>query len=988
MPRADTPSRAGAQGEAKAANAVQPEATPTPPRATPIEVGRFPQSDRYVIQALIGSGGMGKVYKAFDRNLKRLVALKFLRGDAAEERRFMQEAQAQARVDHAHVCRVYEVGRIGDEPYIAMQYIDGKTLRDAVSDLAFEQKLALMRDVAAAVHAAHQTGLVHRDIKPANILVERGLEGPQPFVTDFGLARDLKSPGEVADGAVLGTPQYMAPEQANGDLTSLDARTDVYGLGATLYEVLTARPPFEGGSQLQILFRALHEEPAPPRKLAAGMPADAESVVLKCLEKDPARRYPTAKALAEDLQRVLDREPVQARPESTFDRFWRKLRRNKALAAALAALVLVVSVPPAWQLLDRGAPIVIAAADFDNQTGDPGLDALSGMLITSLEQSRHLSVLTRSRMFDLLRQLGRPEGSRIDETLGREVARKAHAQALLLGSIRKFDDLYVIELKILEPRSNRYLAAIREQGTGKSAVPQLIDKVSDAARRALRDTAADRRPPVEEVTTHSLEAYQHYFRGEEAVDHLQFARAADQFRAALAIDGDFALAWYRLAYAYMWELDGPRARHAIERALQLADKLPEKERVLARGVRGSVFSRGQDAYAAYKECAGRWPAEKECAFMLGDAIFHGGYPDHAAPRFRDALMLDPAMERAHQHLVWSYQLLGEKDALLVAARDYVRRVNGVEAWGHLGRAQAAAGQLREARETFEKAAQLFPHSAMPTIDLAALDAWQFQVDAAATRLSPLLDPGRPARERQRAHLTLGGALVQGGRARAAIGAFESAAAAAREAGDPEGEAIALAADALVRFLYLRDADGARRIAREAVTSGIPETMFAFVYPLLGDLADYGRTLRSAGDPLADKSVEVFSRRTAGDFAGTARGLGELSVKSPYRDFLRYLLADSWMRAKEDGKAIDNLLRAQSTFAGVTTPGPGYGGMFRARSDAQLAALYERTGQVQLAAQATRRFLAAWSKADPDLPDLQEARARLPRLLAQRDIPLR
>src|SRR5258705_5155496 len=227
------------------------------------------------MRAVIGSGGMGQVYKAFDRKLKRLVALKFVRGaDPVQERRFLQEAQAQARVDHAHVCRVYEVGRISNQPYIAMQHIEGKTLREAASSLSFVAKLALMRDVAEAVHAAHQTGLVHRDIKPQNILVEQNPDGPRPFVTDFGLARDVRSPGDTAEGAVLGTPQYMAPEQANGDLRALDARTDVYGLGATLYEVLTARPPFEGGSQLQILFRLSLESPPRPASRAPACPPE------------------------------------------------------------------------------------------------------------------------------------------------------------------------------------------------------------------------------------------------------------------------------------------------------------------------------------------------------------------------------------------------------------------------------------------------------------------------------------------------------------------------------------------------------------------------------------------------------------------------------------------------------------------------------------------------------------------------------------------
>jgi len=949
---------------------------------------RIPVSDRYEIQATIGAGGMGKVYKAFDRKLKRMVALKFLHGgDAALEKRFLQEAQAQARVDHPNVCKVYEVGRVDEEPYIAMQFIEGRTLRDAARDLSVREKLELVRDAARAVHAAHQLGLIHRDIKPANILVEQGPLGLRPFVTDFGLARDLEAPGDTIQGTLLGTPQYMAPEQARGELNRLDARTDVYGLGATLYETLTQRPPFDGPTHLITLYRMLNEDPAPPRKLAKDLPVDIESVVLKCLEKDPARRYAGADAVADDLQRLLDGEPVRARPVGPLGKVLRKARRHKISASILAAAAALLLLPQIRAAV-RAAPLAVAVADFENQTGDEGLDGLSGMLITSLEQSQRLSVLTRSRMFDLLRQQGHADTARIDETVGREVAQQAGAQALLLATIRKFDQLYVIDLKILDPRTNRYVAALQEKGTGKESVPPLIDKLSAAARRALKDQEAVPQALVEDVTTRSLEAYQHYFHGQEAVDHLQFARAVDQFRSALQIDPQFALAWFGLAYAYMWEHDGPRARDAIQRALQLSDKLPEKERMLARGVRGSVFARGQEAYDAYKDCVKRWPAEKECAFMLGDVIFHAGYARHAVPLFVDALRLDPSMERAHQHLIWSYQLLGNGDAMLAAAREYARRVENAESWGHLGRAQAALGSSQEARRTFEKAALLFPNSAIPPADQAALLAWQLDIDGAVARLAPLLERERPTRDRLLGHMTLGGVLVQGGRARAAAAAFEEAAADARESQDGEAEAIALAADGLVHFLYLHDAEGARRIARDAVARGVPETMFGFVYPLLGDIDAYAHVLQSVGDPLAEASVATFRKHANGEWAGAAEGLEGLLDKSPFRDFLSYLLADCRMHARQDREAIATLVRAQSMFPGVTAPGPGYAGMFRGRADNQLAALYERTGQPHLALQATRRFLNLWSKADADLPELREAQARLSRLQTGGDIPAR
>src|SRR5260221_1986215 len=213
---ADDPQLPTATGSDPAAAETLRPGPDTPPQPTPLATAKVPQSERYQVQELLGSGGMGKVYKAFDRKLKRAVALKFLRGaDGALETRFLHEAQAQARVDHPHVCKVYEVGRIGEDPYIAMQFIDGKTLREVAAELTLPQKLKGLHDIAEAVHVANQLGLVHRDLKPANILIERAPDGAlRSFVTDFGLARDLDKPGDTVQGALLGTPHYMAPDQA------------------------------------------------------------------------------------------------------------------------------------------------------------------------------------------------------------------------------------------------------------------------------------------------------------------------------------------------------------------------------------------------------------------------------------------------------------------------------------------------------------------------------------------------------------------------------------------------------------------------------------------------------------------------------------------------------------------------------------------------------------------------------------------------------
>ncbi|WP_233601952.1 protein kinase [Corallococcus sp. CA047B] len=298
--------------------------------------------ERYRPVRFLGQGGMGRVFLAHDVRLHRDVALKFVRDEDPElSRRFVAEARAQARVDHERVCRVYEVGEVQGRAYIAMQYVAGEPLHALSGLLSVEQKARVLRDAALGVHAAHQAGLVHRDLKPSNILVERAEDGAlRPYVMDFGLARDWSgSEGFTATGTVLGTPQYMAPEQARGEVTRLDRRADLYSLGATLYHLLTGQPPVPGANGLEVFSRIATHEPRPPRELAPEVPADLEAIVLKCLEKDRARRYDTARALADDLERFLDGERVLARTGPAYRvRKWVARHRRAVAVASLVGL--------------------------------------------------------------------------------------------------------------------------------------------------------------------------------------------------------------------------------------------------------------------------------------------------------------------------------------------------------------------------------------------------------------------------------------------------------------------------------------------------------------------------------------------------------------------------------------------------------------------------------------------------------------------------
>ena len=293
--------------------------------------------------APIGSGGMGEVFKAWDPDLERHIALKYLHhDDPVLVERLMREARAQARVDHPSGGKVSEVGSDDGRPYIAMEFVDGVALDVAATSLTLEQKVVLVKEITEAVQAAHSVGLIHRDLKPANILVADRDGHPHPYVLDFGIARLEEVAGLTNTGQVIGTPGYLSPEQAHGDLKAIDRRTDVFSLGVILYELLGGARPFEGHSSVDVLLHLIEDEAEPLSKKMPDVPRDLETLVMTCLEKDPERRYPSARALADDLGRFLDGEPIAARPIGVRERLVRRARRNPVAASALGAAVIAL----------------------------------------------------------------------------------------------------------------------------------------------------------------------------------------------------------------------------------------------------------------------------------------------------------------------------------------------------------------------------------------------------------------------------------------------------------------------------------------------------------------------------------------------------------------------------------------------------------------------------------------------------------------------
>jgi serine/threonine protein kinase/tetratricopeptide (TPR) repeat protein len=369
----------------------------------------------YEILGELGRGGMGVVYKARQLGLKRLVGLKVIlagtHADPAQLARFKAEAEAVARLQHPNIVQVYEVGEHLGLPFFSVEYMDGGSLDRKLqgTPLPPRQAAALLETLARAMAVAHQHGVIHRDLKPGNILLQRGEERgargevdfpsasplaprPSPLVpkiADFGLAKCQDEAGHTQPGAVLGTPSYMAPEQAAGRPGAVGTATDIYGLGAILYELLTGRPPFKAATVLDTLDQVRTQEPVPPSGLQPGVPRDLETVCLRCLHKDPARRYASAAALADDLRRFLEDRPVLARPVGRMERLWRWCRRNPGVASLSALLVLVLGGALAGlTLLWLRADAAAGAAEVEGRRARGHAEAARLQQAAAEEQSR------------------------------------------------------------------------------------------------------------------------------------------------------------------------------------------------------------------------------------------------------------------------------------------------------------------------------------------------------------------------------------------------------------------------------------------------------------------------------------------------------------------------------------------------------------------------------------------------------------------------
>ena len=589
---------------------------------------------RFELIEELGAGGMGKVLRAYDREVGEEVAVKLLHPEIALDprivERFRNEIKLARKIAHRSVCRMHDLHQDGQTLFITMEYVSGQDLKGLIRQtgaLTSGKTISIGRQVAEGLSEAHRLGVIHRDLKPQNIMMDK--EG-NAKVMDFGIARSLAGAGMTAEGTLIGTPEYMSPEQVEGK--EADQRSDLYALGVILFEMATGRVPFEGDTLLSVAYKHKNEIPVPPRKLNSQVPESLNKVILRCLEKDKANRYQTADELLSDLtlveeglpiaERVAAKSRIAAQRSALRATGWKRF-----LVPSLVSLEAVLAVFVLWRTAFRPKPAErsVAVIHFLNQTGDAAFDYLRGaipnLLITSLEQSKYLQVTTLERLRDLLRQMGKAEAELIDRDLGFELCLRDNVEALVLGSFVKAGETFATDVKVFDVKTRKLVKSFTARGEGAQSI--LDKQLAQLSREISRGVGLPKRTVDEtgaamaQVPTASIDAYRFYLSGHEKLQKMFFEEARKDLEKAIGLDPQFALAYFDLRSVLFQEGDIAAARAALAKAKELSARAPEKDRLYieaqwAQNAEGDSEKR----FRILEEIAAKYPKEKDIHLTL------------------------------------------------------------------------------------------------------------------------------------------------------------------------------------------------------------------------------------------------------------------------------------------------------------------------------------------------------------------------------------
>jgi serine/threonine protein kinase/Tfp pilus assembly protein PilF len=556
---------------------------------------------RYQVIEELGRGGMGRVYKVFDERIKEKVALKLLKPEISADEpaieRFSNELRFARKIAHRNVCRMFDLGEDRGTRYITMEYVPGEDLKSVLrmmGQMSPGKTVLIARQAGEGLAEAHRLGVVHRDLKPQNIMIDR--DG-NVRIMDFGIARSLKVKGMTGVGVVIGTPEYMSPEQIEG--REVDGRSDIYSLGIILYEMMAGRVPFTGDTFLSIAVKQKTEPPRNPRELNPQIPADLVRLILRCLEKDKAKRYQSAQDFLSELDKIEKGIPTTEKilpsikpstvREITVNFTPKKLLLPAALVVLVAAALFLIRFSPQKiaPSAAAGKPS-LAVMRFENNTGEPGLDhwkkALPELLITDLSQSKYVNVLTNDQLFDILSRLNQLDAGNYSSKVLKEIAVQGGINHIILGQLTKAGDSFRLSYTIKAFGAGETVGSGWVAGQGIAGFYSMVDALTRKVKEDLRLTRAEIAGDIDaelgRITTSSPEAFLLYVEGREFHIKGDNARSIELMQKAVALDPDFAMAYRSMARSYSNSYMNAESKKWMEKALTLIDRVSEKERYL------------------------------------------------------------------------------------------------------------------------------------------------------------------------------------------------------------------------------------------------------------------------------------------------------------------------------------------------------------------------------------------------------------------------